>query len=193
VTFTDGNVSLSNDVGSVDIVNCQFTKDGVNLAGGNSSVTIKNSVLYGIEAGENKRTKVEYCTILERKVPGNGDGNFVVKGYINGEVKNTILLAEKNYGLRFNERDKSSCVYKHCLMFAPKGLALMGNETIGDVDTFKKDVARVSNFINQKPEFIEPVGGDYRLKDFTPGFLAGEDKKSIGVQMNTALKLLDVE
>ncbi|MCM8543098.1 MAG: right-handed parallel beta-helix repeat-containing protein, partial [Lentisphaeraceae bacterium] len=193
LTFTDGNILLSNDVGSVDIVNCLFTKDGVNLAGGNTSITIKNSVLYGIDAGENKRTKVEYCTILERTVQGNGDSNFVIKGFINGEVKNSIILANKNYGIRFSEKDKSSCAYKSCLIFAPKGLALMGSETIGDVDTFKKEVARVSNLINDKPEFIEPVSGDYRLKDFTPGFLAGEDKKSIGVQMNATLKLLDVE
>ena len=78
-------------------------------------------------------------------------------------------------------------------MFAPKALALIGTKTVGDISSFKKEVARVSNFITEKPEFLEPVGGDYRLKDFSPGFLGGEEKRNMGVQMNANLKLIDVE
>ena len=193
ITFTNGNLSLSNDVSSVDIVNCLFTSNGVDFAGGNSGITMRNSVIYGITARSNKRTKIESCTILERKEPGNGDNNFTIKGYVNGEVKNSIILAEKNYGIRFSANEKSSCAFKDTLMFAGNALARIGDERIGDVDTFKKEVARISNFITNKPEFIEPVSGDYRLKDFSPGFLAGEDKKSMGVQMNAKLKLIDVD
>ena len=192
LTFTNGNLSLSNKVSSVDVVNCLFTKDGINLTGDNSSISIINSVIYGIQAGENKRTKINHCTILERK-DRNVDNSFTIKGYINGEVKNSIVLAEKNYVIRFTKNQKSSCAYKDSLLFAGNALVMIGNERVSDLSTFKKDVVRVSNVITDKPEFIEPVGGDYRLKDFSPGFLAGEDKKSMGVQMDARFQLLDVK
>ena len=192
LTFTNGHLSLSNKVGSVDIINCLFTKDGINLTGDNSGVTITNSVIYGIQAGENKRTKINHCTILERK-DRNQDNSFTIRGYINGEIKNSIIYAERNYVIRFNESQKSSCAFKDSLLFGGNSLAMVGNERISDISSFKKEVGRVSDVITDKPEFLEPVGGDYRLKDFSPGFLAGEDKKSMGVQMDTRLQLIDVK
>ena len=33
-----------------------------------------------------------------------------------------------------------------------------------------------------EPQFLNAEIGDFRIKDFSPGFLAGEDKKSIGIQ-----------
>ena len=191
LTFTNGHLSLSNKVSSVDIINCLFTKDGVNMAGDNSGISMVNSVIYGIQAGENKRTKINHCTILERK-DRNQDNSFTIKGFINGEVKNSIVMAQRNYAIRFNKNQKSTCAYKDSILFAGNALALIGNERISDLSAFKKEVARVSNVITEKPEFLEPVGGDYRLKDFSPGFLAGEDKKSMGVQMDTRLQLIDV-
>lgn len=192
LTFTNGNLSLSNKVDSVDIVNCLFTKDGINFSGDNSGVSIINSVVYGIQAGENKRTKINHCTILERK-DRNQDNSFTIRGYINGEVKNSILMAERNYVIRFNENQKSSCSIKDSLLFGGNALAMIGNERVSDLSAFKKDVARVTNVITDKPEFLETVGGDYRLKDFSPGFLAAEDKRSMGVQMDARQQLIDVK
>ena len=51
-----------------------------------------------------------------------------------------------------------------------------------DVVSFNRSVGRMSYSEIVKPQFIAPDAGDYRLKDFTPGFFTGADKKAIGIQ-----------
>ena len=170
-----------------------FTKNGIDLQGDNNDIEISNCLIYGIMARSNRRIKISDCTIFERPMGGNGSNDFAIRGYINGDFTNCLIFAKNNYVIRFAEREKTSGSYKYCMLWSGNALALMDNTRVGDLKEFKKDVARLTNVIMEKPQFVDAVKGDYRLKDFTPGFLAGESKKSIGIQMGADLKLQDVK
>jgi hypothetical protein len=193
ITFSKGNVEIVNETSGVDIINCMFSVGGIDLQGDNNDILISNCLLFGISARTNKRVSIKNSTILERPSGGNGDNDFAIKGYINGEFRNCLINASKNYVIRYTEKDKTSGSFKYCLLWAGKSLALMDKETVSDLKGFKKSVARLSSVIMEKPQFIAAVKGDYRLKDFSPGFVAGENKLSIGVQMGADLKLIDVK
>ena len=57
-------------------------------------------------------------------------------------------------------------------------------------EDFDSEMGRMDKVINDKPIFMKTVKNDYRLKDLTPGFLAGKDNKNIGLQMNVNADLM---
>jgi len=187
--FKGGEITISSEVDNTNIVNCSFEKAGITMLGKNNGTEVLNSHFYGLTVGENKKTSLLHCTVFDR-----GDKKSpCIKGPFNGNIRNTILYSESTYVFSFKEEDKEPISMKYCLLYGGKSLAYLTDvaESVDSEKDFKKKVARFTNSFFEKPQFRSAVSGDCRLKDFSPGFLAGEKKMNIGVQMNEHLQLLD--
>ena len=190
-----GDLKIGPEVGNIQIINCRFGTGGINMAGDNSSIIINNVFMRGLTLGENKRLSIKNSTIVDNKTDRIKDHHFCVRGFITGEVNNCVIYSDANYALKFKESDKSSTSFKNSIIFGSSSVAYANDskETINTEKDFKKSVGRISNVMFERPTFENPSKGDYRIKEFTPGHLQGEDKKSMGVQMDANLKFLNVE
>ena len=193
--MTAGDIDIQSEVGNTTITNCMFAKNGIRLVGDNSNTKINNCLLFGLTIGSNKRTIIRNTTIVDNKIEKNKDRQFAVKGFISGEINNCVIFGDANYALSFRSGAKESTNYKNCLLYGGNSVAYHtdSQERISTEKEFKKGVGRVTNVIFDRPEFSNPIKGDYRLKEFTPGYQQGEEKKSMGIQMDAALNFLNVD
>ena len=163
------------------IVNCIVAQGNIILRGDNRVVRIENSICYGLKAGSNKLTTIIDSVILENSEKG---ANFAISGYISGIISNTIIRSNEDVAMLIKDKTENSLSLHYCMMFGAKGLALVGKGNIAvlkDSD-FIKHVGRSVRLKISKPQFIDEANLNFQLKDFSPGFLEGENKKSIGVQ-----------
>ena len=174
-------MDISRNIRDVKIYNCIVAQGSIILRGDNSGVKIENSVFYGLKVGKNLQTSILDCVILEN--PDKG-ANYTIHGYISGTVTNTIIRSNNDYAINITERNDNSLLLRHCMVFGSKGIGYISksNTSIQAEADFNKYIGRAINLKIAKPQFIDENNLDFRLKDFTPGFFEGENKKSIGVQ-----------
>lgn len=181
VVIEKGFIDISRNINDVKIINCVVAQGNIILRGDNSVVRIENSVCYGLKAGKNKHTAIIDSVILENSEKGT---NCAISGYISGTISNTIIRSNEDFAMVIQDKGESSLSVRHCMIFGLKGLAniVKGNITVQRDSDFNKFVGRTVSLKIAKPQFIDEANLNFQLKDFSPGFLEGEAKKSIGVQ-----------
>jgi hypothetical protein len=195
LTFALGDLTIAPEVSSVQISHCRFIKDGIIMSGENSSISINNCLIFGLSLNSNKRTSIRNTTIVDNAKDKSKEKHFAVKGFISGEIDNSVIYSAGSYGLQFKQNQKESTSFKNSVVFGASAPAFTTDqkERFSTEKEFKKNVGRASNVVFEKPSFIDEKKGDYRLQEFTPGYMQGEKKKTMGVQLDVKLNLMNVE
>ena len=192
ITFTSGEIFISTGISKISIENCLFESKGINLTANNSDILINNCVLHGLKVNDCKRLNVTNSTLLESAGIGNASSKYCVYGPFNGEISNSIIFAQEGHALKFSKEGKSDFNIAYSLVFAQRGHIHYSDKkiSISDPKEFAKALGRWSHSIIEQPQFIS-YGSDYRLKDFTPGFATGENKRNMGAQLSSDQSFID--
>jgi hypothetical protein len=183
LNFTKGYLELHRRVRDISISRLSFKKSGIKMRGENTSVVIENTLMRGLTVGECRQLVINNSVILD-ELEANSNKGFAIKGFISGQLNNTIVYSKTSFAMNMTERMDSSLSLKYCLIYGKLGLAQLSREKLSiiDLSSFARKVGRTLNSEIAEPQFISPETNDFGLKDFTPGFLAGEGKRSIGIQ-----------
>ena len=185
IVIEKGFIDIYRKIRDVRIYNCQVRHGGIVMRGDNSDITIENSVLYGLKAGKNRQTVIKDCVILEN--PEN-QNRYTINGFISGSVSNSIIRSNTEYGMTIPEKVDSTLSLRYCMVFGIKGICFInkGRETIQGESDFNRKAGRATQLRIAEPQFVDEANFNFKLKDFSPGFFEGENKKCIGVQYNYA-------
>ncbi|MCM8537505.1 MAG: protein kinase [Lentisphaeraceae bacterium] len=185
IKFMSGYLELHRGVRDVLVSWLHFRSSGIMMRGENTNVSIVDTMMKGLILGDCRQINVKDSIILDSSL-GDIQNKYAISGFVSGTITNSIIFSENGFAMKFNERTDLTMNLKHCLIFGRQGLAHVrkDNLIVNDLGEFNRRVGRIQNSELVMPVFRSQLEGDYRLKDFTPGFFTGESKKAIGVQYN---------
>ncbi|MCM8525914.1 MAG: protein kinase [Lentisphaeraceae bacterium] len=185
VIIDKGFIDIYRNVRDIKITNCEIYKGGIIMRGDNTSVNIENTVMHGLKVGKNRLTQIKDCVILEN--PDNAN-NYTISGFISGPIINSIIRSKNEYAISMAEKLESTLSLRYCMIFGLKGICYINKdrESIQGENDFNRKAGRAVQLKIAQPTFVDEDNFDFRLKDFSPGFFEGENKKCIGVQYNYA-------
>ena len=185
VVIENGFIDIYRKVRDVKIHNCQVRKGGIVMRGDNTDITIENTVMYGLKVGKNRQTTIKDCVILEN--PEN-QSSYTISGFVSGPISNSIIRSKTEYGMNIPEKVESTLSLRYCMIFGAKGICYInkGRESIQGENDFNRKAGRAVQLRIAQPQFIDEANFNFKIKDFSPGFFEGENKKCIGVQYNYA-------
>lgn len=185
IILEDGFIDIYRKVRDIKISRCEIRKGGIIMRGDNSNVEIDNSVMYGLKVGKNRQTVITDSVILEDNV-----NRYTINGFVSGPITNSIIRSRTEYAVHMDEKVESTLSLRYCMIFGLKGICYINKERVaiqGEND-FNRKAGRAMQLKISQPEFVDEENFDFRLKDFSPGFFEGENKKCIGVQYNYTKK-----
>ena len=185
ITFKSGYVEVDRAVGNISLNWLHFEDSGIKLRGENSSINIVNCLIRGLNVTNCRQINIKDSLLLESNDPDPQD-RYATNGILSGTIKNSVVFSENGFAMKMQERPDSVLELKHCLIYGGRGLVYLSKdklEIIG-LDDFNRNVGRISLTEVVVPSFADSSGGIYKIKDFTPGFFSGENKKTIGIQYN---------
>ncbi|MCM8531451.1 MAG: protein kinase [Lentisphaeraceae bacterium] len=185
INFINGYLELHRGVRDVIVSWLSFKSSGIMMRGDNSNVSIIDTITKGLILGDCRQVNIKDSIILDSSL-GDIQNKYAISGFVSGSISNSIIFSQNGFAMKFTERKDSTMNLKYCLIFGRQGLAHIrkDNLIINDLGEFNRRVGRIQNSELVMPVFRSQLEGDYRLKDFTPGFFTGENKKAIGVQFN---------
>mgnify|MGYP000421401349 FL=1 len=180
-----GFIDIYRNVRDIKINNCEIYKGGIIMRGDNTSVMIENTVMHGLKVGKNRLTQIKDCVILEN--PDNAN-NYTISGFVSGPIINSIIRSKNEYAIAMAEKSESTLALRYCMIFGLKGICYINKdrESIQGENDFNRKAGRAVQLKIAQPTFVDEDKFDFRLKDFSPGFFEGENKRCIGVQYNYA-------
>ncbi len=168
------------------VANCTFVENiahnidwwfcpggGIYIGGQESDVTVHNSLFLGNEGQSggggicvvrNSNATISYCTIIDNEIDsGFGDGGGVYVYESDATIVGCVIFAnEKNQVANYGARaDVSYCNIQNSGGSGTKWKDSVGNDGGGNIDA--------------DPEFIDPLGGDFRLRGGSPCIDAGDN------------------
>jgi serine/threonine protein kinase len=181
ITFDKGFVDISRNVRDLRLFGIMIRKEGLVMRGDNSAIEIENCLMHGLKLGRNRQLSFKDCIILE-----NPSNKSAIDGFLSGEITNSIIRSKDAYALTMSVKTDSTLSIKYSLVYGGKGIALLSKSKVNieSQKDFTRKVGRTTEVKIIEPIFVEEDKYNYRLKDFTPGFFEGENKKSIGLQYN---------
>ena len=185
IVVEKGFIDIYRKIRDVKIYNCQVRKGGIVMRGDNTDVTIENSVMYGLKVGKNRQTIIKDSVILEN--PEN-QNRYTISGFVSGPITNSIIRSNSEFAMNIPEKVESTLSLRYCMVFGLKGICYINKDRVsiqGEND-FNRKAGRAVQLRIAQPQFIDEENYNYKLKDFSPGFFEGENKKCIGVQYNYA-------
>ena len=185
IVLEEGFIDIYRKVRDIKIFNCEIQKGGIIMRGDNNDVTIENTVMYGLKVGKNRQTVIKDSVILENPDKSN---RYTISGFVSGPISNSIIRSESEYAITMSEKVESTLSLRYCMIFGLKGICYINKDRVviqGEND-FNRKAGRAVNLKIAQPSFVDEANFDFRLKDFSPGFFEGENKKCIGVQYNYA-------
>jgi len=185
VVVEKGFIDIYRNIRDVKIYNCQVRKGGIVMRGDNTEITIENTVLHGLKVGKNRQTVIKDSVILENPEAQN---RYTISGFVSGPITNSIIRSNTDYGMIIPEKVESTLSLRYCMVFGMKGICFInkGRESIQGENDFNRKAGRAVQLRVAEPQFIDEENFNYKLKDFSPGFFEGENKKCIGIQYNYA-------
>ncbi|MCH2208188.1 MAG: protein kinase [Lentisphaerales bacterium] len=185
IHFKEGYVELHRKVRNVQLDWLFFDKSGMKLRGENSFVTIANCLVRGLNLTTCRKINITDSVLLDSD-DSDANNRYAINGFLSGSLTNSIIYSQDGYAMKMHDKMDSTLLVKYCLFYGKKGLVFKNKDKLSilDENNFNREVGRLVNSELVVPQFVGAQYGNYKLKDFTPGFFTGEDKKAIGIQFS---------
>ena len=187
IYFNNGNINIESDSNNISIIDCFLSKGGVNSTGKSSDILVQNSFIRYFKSN----TATQKVIINHSTVVANVNGSDPILINLNKAIiENSILHSEKGPILN-SPAKKASVKIKSSLLSNTGPLAVIKNLQIYSLDELDDNISDLKDCLKDKAGFKDIKNQDYRIKDFSPGFNATSDSKSMGAFFNEALQLRD--
>ncbi|WDE98092.1 hypothetical protein PQO03_19935 [Lentisphaera profundi] len=185
--FEEGDINIKNDSKAIVIKNCFTSNGGIKLLGKTSNILIQNSFLRYINSNSSaQKTQIITSTICAKEKAGSN----LISNLHKAIITDSILYSEKK-AIFASSQSKASIKIKNCLLSGIGPLALLKNAPSYSLEELDDALDDVKKSLKANVDFKDIKKHDYRIKDFSPGFNAASDGKSIGATFSDSLQLRD--
>ncbi|MDD7986857.1 protein kinase [Lentisphaera marina] len=185
LNFQDGEINIDSDSDNILIDNCFLDNGGINSSGKSSDIIIRNSFLRFVKSSlSTQKIQILHSTICSREK----DSSPLLINLNKSLINDSILHAGKNPILSSSAKE-ASVKLKNSLLSNSGPLAIVKNLQIYSLEELDDNVSDLKDSLKDNVSFKDPKAKDYRIKDFSPGFNAASDKKSMGATFSESLHL----
>ena len=144
---------------------------------------MSNCLIRGLNLSSCRQVNISDSVLLDSN-DTDANNRYAINGFLSGSLVNSIVFSKNGFAMKMHEKEDSTLLVKYCLVYGKKGLVALAKDkmTVLDEDDFNRNVGRLVNSEISTPQFVNAATDNFKLKDFTPGFFTGEDKKAIGIQ-----------
>jgi hypothetical protein len=187
LNILDGEINIDSEADGVIIKNCFIDNGGINSSGKSSDIVIINSFLRYLKSNlSTQKIQIIHSTISAREK----DLTPLLINLNKSIITDSILHSGKNPVLSTSAK-KSTVKIKNSLLSNSGPLGIIKNLQIYSLEELDDNVSDLKDCLKDNAGFKDSKNKDYRIKDFSPGFNAASDAKSMGAKFSESLQLRD--
>ncbi|EDM26339.1 Putative serine/threonine protein kinase [Lentisphaera araneosa HTCC2155] len=187
LTFYDGDINIESDSSKINIINCFFHKGGVNSTGKSSDILVQNSFIRYFKSNTTTQKVIINHSTIFAKIDKTDP---ILVNLNKAIIEDSILHSEKGPIINSSTK-KANVKIKSSLLSNTGPLAVINKLQIYSLDELDDHISDLKDCLKDKAGFKDIKNQDYRIKDFSPGFNATSDSKSMGAFFNEVLQLRD--